>query len=249
MSSLKDKVAVITGGSRGIGRAICLRLAKSGASVVINFTKDSEKAQNVADEIKESGGAGLIFQADVSDIQQAGNLIEFAIQKFGKIDILVNNAGITSDNLLIRMKEEEWDKVISTNLKGVFNCTQPAIKYMIKQRNGVVINISSVIGVTGNAGQSNYAASKAGVIGFTKSVAREVASRGIRLNVVAPGFIETDMTESLSTEFKDSIIEKIPLKKFGEADSVAALVEFLASEEADYITGQVINIDGGMVMG
>lgn len=248
MAVLKDKVAVITGGSRGIGRAICLRLAKSGASVVINFTKDSEKAQNVADEIKESGGAGLIFQADVSDIQQAGNLIEFAIQKFGKIDILVNNAGITSDNLLIRMKEEEWDKVISTNLKGVFNCTQPAIKYMIKQRNGVVVNISSVIGVTGNAGQSNYAASKAGVIGFTKSAAREVASRGIRLNVVAPGFIETDMTESLSTEFKDSIIEKIPLKKFGEADSVAALVEFLASEEADYITGQVINIDGGMVM-
>ncbi len=230
MAVLKDKVAVVTGGSRGIGQAICLRLAKSGAAVVINFTKDSKQAENIADEIKKNEGTGLVFQADVSDIHQAKKLIEFAVQKFGKIDILVNNAGITSDNLLIRMKEEEWDKVISTNLKGVFNCTQPAIKYMIKQRNGVVINISSVIGVTGNAGQSNYAASKAGIIGFTKSVAKEVASRGIRLNVIAPGFIETDMTESLSTEFKDYIIEKIPLKKFGRPENVAVLVEFLASE-------------------
>ncbi|MBI4744887.1 MAG: SDR family NAD(P)-dependent oxidoreductase, partial [Actinobacteria bacterium] len=171
MSNLKDKVAVVTGGSRGIGRAICLRLAKSGSAVVVNFTKDTEKAQNVAEEINKNGGAGSVFQADVSDIQQARDLIEFAVQKFGKIDILVNNAGVTSDSLLIRMKEEEWDKVLSTNLKSVFNCTQPAVKHMIKQRNGAIVNISSVIGIIGNAGQSNYAASKAGIIGFTKSVA------------------------------------------------------------------------------
>lgn len=245
---LKGKTAVVTGAARGIGRAIALLLAKNGANLVINYRSSDKAINELAEEIKSFGVSCQVVQGDVSNFDDAKNIIETAVSTFGTLDILVNNAGITKDGLLMRMKEDDFDSVISVNLKGAFNCIKHASSIMLKQKSGRIINISSVVGITGNAGQVNYSASKAGVIGMTKSTAKELASRGITVNAVAPGFIVTDMTEVLSDKVKDQIKLTIPLKKLGEAEDVANLVVFLASERAKYITGQVINVDGGMVM-
>lgn len=243
---LKDKVAVVTGGSRGIGKAVVLTLGKEGVKVLINYRGNESAALETLNELKKIGGEGEIFKADVSVEEEVERMFNFVLEKWGKLDILVNNAGITKDNLLIRMKNEEWDQVINTNLKGVFLCTRAAIKIMIKQRSGKIVNISSIIGLRGNIGQANYAAAKAGIIGFTKSVAREVASRGITVNAIAPGFITTDMTEVLSEEMKKKVLEDIPLGRFGTPEDVANAVRFLVSDEAAYITGVVLNVDGGL---
>ncbi len=248
MESLKGKTAVVTGASRGIGKAIALKLAKLGANVVLNYRSDSKSVENVVAEIEALGVKATAIQADVSSFEGAKNLIEKTVEIFGSLDILVNNAGITKDGLLIRMKEEDFDKVIEVNLKGVFNCIRHASPIMIKQKCGKIVNISSVVGIAGNAGQVNYSAAKAGIIGITKSAARELASRNITVNAVAPGFIQTDMTESLSEKVKESTLNSIPLKKFGTADDVANVVAFLALPCSGYITGHVINVDGGMVM-
>ena len=245
---LKDKTAVVTGASRGIGRAIALKLAKLGANVVVNYRNSIEAVQEVVKEIEAIGAKALAVQCDISNYSDVENMMKKCIQEFGSIDILVNNAGITKDGLLMRMKEEEFDSVIDTNLKGAFNCTRHVSSIMLKQRSGRIINISSVSGLTGNAGQVNYSAAKAGIIGMTKAVAREFASRGVTCNAVAPGYIQTDMTETLSDKVKDGIMSTIPLKRLGMPEDVANVVAFLASEEASYITGQVINVDGGMVM-
>jgi 3-oxoacyl-[acyl-carrier protein] reductase len=245
---LKGKTAVITGASRGIGKTIAKALASAGANVVINYRSDSPKVQQLIDEITEAGGSAIAVQADVSDFNEANQLVKATVEHFGSIDILVNNAGITKDNLLMRMSEADFDSVVNTNLKGVFNCTKHASNVMLKQRSGKIINISSVVGITGNVGQTNYAAAKAGIIGMTKACARELAARGITVNAVAPGFINTEMTEVLSDKVKEASIASIPLKKFGEPEDVAHTVCFLASSAADYITGQVIQVDGGMVM-
>lgn len=245
---LKDKCAVVTGAAKGIGRAIAKKLAKLGANVVINYRNNEEEALKLLEEIKAIGGSGIIVKADISNFSDAETLIKRAQEEFGSIDILVNNAGITKDNLILRMKEEDFDKVIDTNLKGVFNCIKHVTPIMIKQRSGKIVNISSVVGVSGNAGQSNYAAAKAGIIGLTKSLAKELGSRGINVNAVAPGFIQTDMTEVLSEKVKEELKNNIPLKRLGTVEDVAELVSFLSSEASDYITGQVINVDGGMVM-
>ena len=245
---LDGKVAVVTGASRGIGRAIAMKLALQGATVIVNYNGSEEKAQEVVKEIEAKGGTAEAMKCNVSDYESAGVFFDGVIKKFGKLDILVNNAGITRDNLLMKMSEEEFDAVINTNLKGVFNCMKHVSRQMIKQRDGRIINISSVSGVLGNAGQANYSAAKAGVIGITKSFAREAASRGITVNAVAPGFIRTDMTEVLSESVKTATIEQIPMKQFGTAEDVAGAVAFLASEEAGYITGQVLCVDGGMAM-
>ncbi|ACL69785.1 3-oxoacyl-[acyl-carrier-protein] reductase [Halothermothrix orenii] len=249
--NLKGKVAVITGSSRGIGAATAKKLAEKGANVVINypFPGEKENTNKVVAEIENiTGVEAIAVEADVSSLDAAKKLIKKAVDKFGKVDILVNNAGITRDNLLLRMKEEEWDSVINVNLKGVFNCTKAVVRSMMKQRSGKIINLASVVGIMGNAGQSNYSASKAGVIGFTKSIAKELSSRGITANAVAPGFIKSHMTDQLSDDVKEAMLNAIPLKKFGTVDDVASLICFLASPEADYINGQVINVDGGMVM-
>lgn len=243
---LRDKVALVTGGSRGIGRAIVLSLAKEGAKVLINYKGNEKAAMETLEEVKKIGAEGEIFRADVSVEEEVEKMFNFILEKWGRLDILVNNAGITKDNLLIRMKNEEWDQVINTNLKGVFYCTRAAVKIMLKQRYGRIINVSSVIGLRGNIGQANYAAAKAGIIGFTKAVAREVASRGITVNAVAPGFILTDMTEVLSEEMKKKVLEEIPMGRFGNPEDVANAVKFLASDEASYITGVVLSIDGGL---
>jgi len=243
---LKDKIAVVTGGSRGIGKAVVLTLGKEGVKVLINYRGNESAALETLNELKKIGGEGEIFKADVSVEEEVERMFNFVLEKWGKLDILVNNAGITKDNLLIRMKNEEWDQVINTNLKGVFLCTRAAIKIMIKQRSGKIVNISSIIGLRGNIGQANYAAAKAGIIGFTKSVAREVASRGITVNAIAPGFITTDMTEVLSEEMKKKVLEDIPLGRFGTPEDVANAVRFLVSDEAAYITGVVLNVDGGL---
>lgn len=247
MADLEGKVAVVTGSARGIGRAICLKLARLGADVVVNDVSNEEMALELVKEIEKMGRKAIFVKANIADSAEARKLMDETVEKFGKIDILVNNAGITRDNLILRMKEEEWDAVLNVNLKGTFNCVQAATKYMIKQRQGAIVNIASIVGITGNAGQANYSASKAGVIGLTKTIARELASRGIRANAVAPGFIETDMTRRLSEEVRERLIKQIPLTRLGSPEDVANLVAFLASEESSYITGEVIRVDGGMV--
>lgn len=245
---LKGKTAIITGGTRGIGKAIAFELAKNGANIVINYRSKIEEALETKKELEALGiNVGLI-QADISVFADAQKLIAETIEKFGRVDILVNNAGITRDNLIIRMEETEFDSVIETNLKGTFNCIRHVAKVMIKQRSGKIINISSVSGISGNIGQINYAASKSGLLGLTKSAARELAGRGITVNSVAPGFIETEMTEVLSDEVKKDILTKIPLKRMGKAEEIAKMVKFLASDEANYITGQLFTVDGGMTM-
>jgi len=240
------KVALITGGSRGIGKEIAKKFALNNYNLVINYVSDNTDLEALKEEFKNT--QVLFIKTDVTNYESCENMVNEAIKKFGRIDVLVNNAGITKDTLLMRMKEEDFDKVININLKGTFNMTKTVTPFMMKQRYGKIVNISSVVGVIGNAGQSNYAASKAGIIGFTKSVARELASRNILANCVAPGFIKTDMTDVLSDSVKESIHAQIPLKKMGEAEEVANAVYFLASEENSYITGQVLNVDGGMVM-
>jgi len=245
---LKGKTAVVTGGSRGIGRAIALELASCGANVVVNYTRNSKAADEVVAEIEAMGSSGMAVKADVSIASEVENLVNEVLKTFGSIDILVNNAGITRDNLIIRMTEKEFDEVINTNLKGAFICTKAVSRVMIKQKSGKIINVSSVVGIVGNAGQSNYAAAKAGLIGFTKSMAKELAKRGINVNAVAPGFIQTDMTSVLPENVKEEFLKSIPLMRIGKPEDIANTVLFLASEYSDYITGQVINIDGGMVM-
>lgn len=245
---LEGKTAVVTGGSRGIGKGIALKLAELGANVVINYRSSAKAVEEVIKEIEAQGVKAIAIQGDISNFKEAENIIKGTIENFKTIDILVNNAGITADGLIMRMKEEDFDNVVQVNLKGAFNCIRHASPYMVKQRGGKIINISSVVGITGNAGQANYAAAKAGIIGLTKSVARELASRGINVNAVAPGFIQTDMTEVLSDKVKEGTLANIPLKKFGNCEDIAELVAFLASDKASYITGQVINVDGGMVI-
>lgn len=245
---MERKTAVVTGASRGIGKAIALALAKDGFNVVINYNGNKEKAEQVKKECEDFGVNAITVKANVADFTESENLIKEAVSTFGSIDVLVNNSGITKDTLLLRMKEEDFDSVIDVNLKGTFNTIKHAARQMMKQRNGSIINMSSVVGISGNAGQINYAASKAGVIGLTKSVARELASRGIRANAVAPGFIETDMTYELNDKAKEEILKTIPLNDTGKSEDVANLVAFLASEKSRYITGQVIHVDGGMLM-
>ncbi|MBD2080679.1 3-oxoacyl-[acyl-carrier-protein] reductase [Leptolyngbya sp. FACHB-17] len=245
-AQLQGKVAIVTGASRGIGRATALALANEGASVVVNYASSSGAADEVVALITEKGGSAIAVKADVSKADQVDALIEATMEKYGRIDVLVNNAGITRDTLLLRMKPEEWQAVIDLNLTGVFLCTRAVSKIMLKQRSGRIVNITSVAGQMGNPGQANYSAAKAGVIGFTKTVAKELASRGITVNAVAPGFIETDMTHDLKA---DEILKFIPLSRYGKPEEVAGMICFLAaSPAAGYITGQVMNVDGGMVM-
>jgi len=248
MRKLEGKVAVVTGASRGIGRAIALKLADEGAKVVVNYSGSQAKAEEVVARIQENGGEAIAVQASVSQSEEVTALIDTAVKTFGSLDILVNNAGITRDNLLMRMKEDEWDDVLNTNLKGVFLCTKAVTRQMMKQRAGRIINISSIVGVAGNAGQANYVAAKAGVIGLTKTTAKELASRNILVNAIAPGFIETEMTDQLPEELKQGMLTQIPLAKLGQPEDIAKAVAFLASDDANYMTGQTLNIDGGMVM-
>ena len=243
---LKDKVAIITGGARGIGKEIALTFAREGAKVAIADI-NSQTLREAEKEIASCGIEVLTFTVDVTDYTQVEQMVNKTLDKFKKIDILISNAGITADALLVRMKEEDWDRVLAVNLKGTFNCIKSVSRVMLKQRSGKILNIASIIGLIGNVGQANYAASKAGIIGLTKSVAKELAPRGINVNAIAPGFIQTEMTAALSEEVRASMLEAIPLKKFGQPHDVARLAAFLASEKAGYITGQVICVDGGMV--
>ncbi|MHC1720112.1 MAG: 3-oxoacyl-[acyl-carrier-protein] reductase [Clostridiaceae bacterium] len=244
--SLANKTAVVTGASRGIGRAIAIKLASEGANIILNYRSSIKSVEEVIAEINALGGKAVAVQGDVSSFAEAEKIIKAAVENFGSLDILVNNAGITKDGLIMRMKEEDFDSVIETNLKGTFNCIRHATPIMMKQRSGRIINMSSVVGVAGNAGQVNYSASKAGVIGITKSAAKELAARGITVNAVAPGFIQTDMTDVLSDKVKEDILSGIPLKRLGKPEEIADLVSFLVSDSGSYITGQVININGGM---
>ena len=246
--SLSGKVALVTGASRGIGRAIATTLAASGASVIVNYRANEEAAQAVVAEIVGAEGKALAVQADVGSTQDVDRLIKATLDAYGRLDVLVNNAGITRDTLLLRMKDDDFDAVLATNLRSVFLCTKAALRTLTRQRSGRIINITSVVGITGNAGQANYAAAKAGIIGFTKSTAREIASRGITVNAVAPGFIETELTDVLGEEARKAILEGIPLGRLGQPTDVATLVCFLASDAAAYITGQTLTVDGGMVM-
>jgi 3-oxoacyl-[acyl-carrier protein] reductase len=246
--NFSDKVCLVTGGSRGIGRSICIELARAGAQIAINYNSSEQSAQKVAADVEKVGGSRVrLCKADISDYKQAFDLVQDVHAEFGRIDILVNNAGITKDTLLLRMTEKDWDDVLNVNLKGAYNTTKAAAKYMVKQRYGRIINISSIAGIYGNAGQANYAAAKAGIIGFTKSVAKELASRGITVNAIAPGFIKTDMTSSI-LEKDISIKDRIPLRRVGLPEDIAHLAVFLSSEKAGYITGQVVAIDGGLTL-
>ncbi|MBE8949286.1 MAG: 3-oxoacyl-[acyl-carrier-protein] reductase [Quinella sp. 3Q1] len=247
-SKLSGKVAFVTGASRGIGRAVALRLAADGAKVALNFASNSAKAEAVKAEIEAAGGTAMLMQGDVAKFEVVAELIKKVVNEWGRLDILINNAGITRDNLLIKMSEDDFDRVISTNLKGVFNCTKAVTRQMMKQRGGRIVNMSSVVGLKGNISQANYAAAKAGIIGFTKSAARELASRGVTVNAVAPGFINTDMTAALSEKVKEVLLQEIPAGRMGTPEDVANAVAFLVSDEAAYITGQVLSVDGGMVM-
>lgn len=248
MGRFDGKSAIVTGASRGIGREIAILLGKEGARVAVNYSGSKEKAEEVVELIKQSGGDAFAIQANVSDADQVKQMIDATMENFGSIDFLVNNAGITRDNLLMRMKEDEWDDVIDINLKGVFLCTKAVTRQMMKQRAGKIVNLASIVGVIGNPGQANYVAAKAGVIGLTKTTARELATRNITVNAVAPGFITTDMTDALPEEVKTQMLGSIPLGKLGSAEDVAGAVAFLLSNDANYITGQTIHVDGGMVM-
>jgi len=248
MRKLEGKVAVVTGASRGIGRAIALKLAEEGAKVVVNYSGSQAKAEEVVAMIQENGGEAIAVQASVSQTEEVTALMDAAVKTYGSLDILVNNAGITRDNLIMRMKEDEWDDVLNTNLKGVFLCTKAVTRQMMKQRAGRIINISSIVGVAGNAGQANYVAAKAGVIGLTKTTAKELASRNILVNAIAPGFIETEMTDQLPEDIKQGMLTQIPLAKLGQPEDIAKAVAYLASDDANYMTGQTLHIDGGMVM-
>lgn len=246
--SLEGRVAVVSGSSRGIGRAIAEELAERGAAVIVNYNKSAESADAVVEAITSRGGKALSYRADVADMNQANGLIKFAVDSFGSIDILVNNAGITRDNLIMLMTEQEWAQVIDTNLKSTFNCSKAAVRLMMRKRYGRIINITSVAGLIGNPGQTNYSASKAGQIGFTKALAREVASRNITVNAIAAGYIDTDIWENVPEQARQAVLSIIPLGRKGEPREIAYLAAFLASEQAAYITGQVISIDGGMTM-
>ncbi len=246
--SLKGKTAIVTGGTRGIGRAIALELAGNGADVAFSYVKNVEKAKELEGEISRLGVKAFSVQSDVADFAQSKEMVNNAIKELGKVDVLVNNAGITRDKILMMMSEEDWRAVIDTNLNGVFNCTKAAVVPMMKQRSGSIINISSVSGLVGMAGQTNYSSSKAGIVGFTKALAKEVARRGVRVNAVAPGFIKTDMVEAIEQKYLDEMLKLVPLGRIGETEEVARVVAFLASDEASYITGQVITVDGGMAM-
>lgn len=246
MGRLDGKRALVTGASRGIGRAVALRLAADGASVAVNYNAGEAEAQAAADAISSAGGSAVVLQGNVADAQQADGLIEAAAGALGGIDILVNNAGITRDSLLMRLSEDDWDAVLDTNLKGAFLCARAAVRPMLRQRWGRIVNMSSVVALTGNPGQANYTAAKAGLIGFTKTIAREVASRGITVNALAPGFIETRMVGSIPEDVRKRVQERIPAGRFGAPEDVAALTAFLASDEAGYITGQVLGVDGGL---
>ncbi len=245
---LTDKVAIVTGGSRGIGRAICLKLASLGANVVVNYAGSTEAAEKCVEDCRALGANAIAVQGDVSNAEACENLFNETVKEFGRVDILVNNAGITRDGLLMRMKEEDFDAVMATNCKGAFLCCKLASKIMMKQRSGRIINMSSVVGIHGNAGQANYAASKAGLVGLTLSIAKELASRNVTANVIAPGFIETDMTAAMPQAAIDGILPQIPLARMGKVDDIANATAFLASDEAGYITGQVLAVDGGMGM-
>ena len=245
---LEGKVALITGASRGIGRAIALKYAEAGANIIVNYSGNEAKAQETVAEIEKMGREAIMIRANVGKTEEAENMVKEALERFGKIDILVNNAGITRDNLLMRMKESEWDEVINVNLKGVFNMTKALTRPMMKQRSGSIINITSVVGVLGNAGQANYVAAKAGVIGLTKTTARELASRNIKVNAIAPGFVDTDMTDVLPEDVKSGILAQIPFNRLGSADEISSVALFLASDASSYMTGQTLHVDGGMYM-
>lgn len=246
--NLNGKTAIVTGGSRGIGHSIAVALAQSGADVAVTYRSKAEEANALVGEIKKLGRKAAAYQSDASDMKQADEVVQSVLKEFGSIDILVNNAGITKDGLLMRMSEQDWDDVITTNLKSVFNFTKSVCRPMMSKQSGKIINISSIVGIIGNPGQANYVASKAGVIGFTKSIAKELASRNIQVNAVAPGFIETDMTLKLNEKQKEAILGNIPQKRIAKPEEVASVVCFLASNDSNYITGQTINVDGGLVM-
>lgn len=246
--NLKGKTALVTGGSRGIGKSIALTLADQGVNIIINYTSNEEKARKVVKEIEKLNVKALALKANISNNEEIKEMMRKIDEKFDRIDILVNNAGITRDNLLMRMKEEDWNNVMDVNLKGTFLCTKAVIRKMIKQKHGRIINLASVVGVVGNPGQANYCASKAGIIGFTKSLAKEIAEKNITVNAIAPGFIDTDMTKVLPENVKESMIELIPMKKYGKPEDIANLIVFLSSDNSSYITGQVIHVDGGMAM-